>query len=148
MRPISTSGMEPIVRIKARPIPSPHSPRVKTFQPEFYKEMFRLRRWAYIADSVKRPALVGKLTNNVVYSRLAPGVLEELRRQTPRDDKGRLKHHLHRRLSEDVGHPRLREHLAAVIYLMKISDTWTEFVGYLDKAHPKWGDTLLLPFPR
>ena len=38
---------------------------VKTFQPEFYKQMFRLRKWAYDPASVKRPAVVGKLTNNV-----------------------------------------------------------------------------------
>jgi hypothetical protein len=32
------------------------------------------------------------LTNNVVYERLAPGVLDELKCVTPRDDKGRRKH--------------------------------------------------------
>lgn len=69
---------------------------VKTFPAEFYKEMFRLRKWTFSEAGTAKPALVGHLTNDLVYSRLAPGVLDELRRVTPRDDKGRLKTHLHR----------------------------------------------------
>ena len=70
---------------------------ISTFPAGFYREMFRLRRIRY-DGSVKRPGYIGHLTNDLVYARLAPGVLDELRRRTPRDDKGRLKQHLHRRL--------------------------------------------------
>jgi len=76
----------------------------KTFPDEFYKEMFRLREWQYIPFSVKRPSYVGKLTNNIVYSRLAPGILEELRIKNPVTDKGYRKHRLFQWLTEDVGH--------------------------------------------
>ena len=98
-------------------------PWVRTFPTDFYKEMFRLRKIPYRED-VKRPQYIGVLTNDLIYSRLAPGVLDELRRVTPRDEKGRLKTHLHRRLTEDVGHPKLQQHLSAVTALMKASDTW------------------------
>ena len=50
-------------------------------------------------------------------------------------------------LTEDVGHPKLREHLASVISLMKISQSRTQFMGFLNRAHPKWNETLPLPFP-
>ena len=119
---------------------------VKTFPDEFYGEMFRLREWDYPTTTVKKPALVGKLTNNIVYQRLAPGVLEELKRRTPRDEKGRHKTQLHRPLSEDVGHPRLREHLAAVIALMKASSDWDGFIHMLNTALPKYNTTKLLEF--
>jgi hypothetical protein len=119
---------------------------VKTFPTEYYKELFRLRGWQFSPLSVKRPALAGKLTNDIVYARLAPGVLEELRRVTPRDERGRLKTHLHRRLTEDLGHPRLREHLAAVIALMRISKTWKDFERSLNIAFPKFDGAPLLPF--
>ncbi len=118
---------------------------VKTFPTDFYKEMFRLRGWEYADTKVARPSVVGQFTNDIVYKRLAPGVLEELRRLTPRDDKGRLKTHLHRRLTDDIGHPRLREHLAAVIALMKVSKTWDGFTRSLDVALPRYGDTMKLP---
>jgi hypothetical protein len=112
-------------------------PWVRTFPTEFYKEMFRLRKIPYRED-VKRPQYIGVLTNDLVYSRLAPGVLDELRRLTPRDDKGRLKSHLHRRLTEDVGHPKLQQHLSAVTALMKVSDTWNQFKPMVDRALPKY----------
>ncbi len=119
---------------------------VRTFPADFYKEMYRLRGWKYSADKRARPALVGLLTNNVVYDRLAPGVKDELHRLTPRDKKGRLKTHLHRRLTEEVGHPKLREHLAAVVALMKASEDWDRFVVSLDRALPKFGTTLSIDF--
>jgi hypothetical protein len=112
-------------------------PWVKTFPADFYKEMFRLRGLPYRGD-VKRPQYIGVLTNNLVYSRLAPGVLEELRRLTPRNEDGRLKTHFHRRLTVDVGHPKLQQHLAAVTVLMKASDTWDHFRPMLDRALPKY----------
>jgi P63C domain-containing protein len=110
---------------------------VKTFPVEFYRELFRLRGIPYKED-VKRPQYIGHLTNDLVYARLAPGVLDELRRNTPRDDKGRLKHHLHRKLTEDVGHPKLLQHLSAVTALMKASDGWKAFKALVDKALPKY----------
>ena len=118
---------------------------VKTFPAEFYKEMFRLRKWDFSENSGARPAVVGHLTNDLVYRRLAPGVLDELRRLTPRDEKGRLKTHFHRRLTEDIGNPRLREHLAAVVALMKASTHWEQFMRAIDRALPVYGRTLPLP---
>ncbi|HVB98515.1 MAG TPA: P63C domain-containing protein [Candidatus Dormibacteraeota bacterium] len=112
-------------------------PWVRTFPTDFYKEMFRLRDIPYRED-VKRPQYIGVLTNDLVYSRLAPGVLDELRRLTPRDDKGRLKTHLHRRLTDDFGHPKLQQHLSAVTALMKASDTWDQFKPMVDRALPKY----------
>jgi hypothetical protein len=108
----------------------------KTFPDEFYQQMFRLRGWKYNQISSKRPILVGKLTNNLVYERLAPGVLEELKRLTPRNEKGKLKNKLFQRLTEDVGHPRLREHLAAVIVLMRTHDEYKPFYKAMNRALP------------
>ena len=77
--------------------------------------MFRLRDWQYYQFSVKRPSVAGRITNDIIYERLAPGVLDELRRITPRDTKGRTKYRYHQRLTSDIGHPALREHLASVL---------------------------------
>ena len=122
---------------------------VKTFPIEYYKELFRLRGWTFPqlpADQRKRPILVGKITNDVVYDRLAPGVQQELHRLTPRDEKGRLKNRLFQRLTEDVGHPKLREHLASIIALMRAADSWQQFKSMFDRALPRYGDTPYLPF--
>src|SRR5262249_39710012 len=88
-------------------------PWVKTFPAEFYKQIFRLNGWPY-EENCGRPGVIGHWTNNVVYRRLAPGVLDELRRLTPRAPGGDFKHKLFQRLTEDFGHPKLREHLTGV----------------------------------
>lgn len=116
----------------------------KTFPDEFYERLFRLKGWQYQPLSVKRPQYVGTLTNDLVYERIAPGVLEELKRIVPKDDKGRRKHRYFQRLTEDVGHPRLREHLAAVIALMKATTNWGQFKRAIERALPRYGKTVPL----
>ena len=110
-------------------------PWVSTFPADYYRELCRLRRIPY-NGTVKRPQYIGHLTNDLIYRRLAPGVLDELRRLTPRDQKGRLKKHLHRRLTGDVGHPKLLQHLGAVTALMKVAETWDQFLPLVNKALP------------
>jgi hypothetical protein len=43
-------------------------------------------------------------------------------------------------LTEDVGHPKLREHLASVTTLMKASDNWDQFKSMLNKSLPRYGE--------
>ena len=113
---------------------------VSTFPVDFYRQMYRLNRWDYtnMKPNSPKPLTVGRLTDDVVYKRLAPGVREELRRLTERDERGRLKTKLHQRLTGDVGHPRLREHLSAVVALMKASEDWSGFKKALNRALPKY----------
>lgn len=118
---------------------------VQTFPDDFYRELFRLRDVDYPQSSVRRPQYFGHLTNDIVYKRLAPGVLEELKRVTPRDDVGRRKHKYFQRLTSNVGYPKLREHLGSVVTIMKLSKDWRDFSIKLDQLHPRVGDTIPLP---
>lgn len=120
-------------------------PWTHTFTNEYYEHLFRLRGLSYPQDSVKRPAYFGHLTNSIVYARLAPKVLEQLKKETPRSEKtGRHINQLHRKLTPEIGHPKLKEHLASVVSLMRISTSFNQFVHFLDIAHPKFNDTLPL----
>lgn len=119
---------------------------VRTFPADFYKELFRLRGLDYDSDNVKRPQYFGTLTNDIVYMRLAPGVLDELRIVTPKDTQGRRKHKFFQRLTTHTGYPKLREHLGSVVTLMKLSDDYDDFKQKLDRIHPRVGDTMPLPF--
>jgi hypothetical protein len=114
---------------------------VSTFPPEFYKEMFRLRNLPF-DGKVKRPQYIGHLTNDLVYARLAPGVLEELKTKNPRSDTGRRKSTHHQWLTPDAGHPKLLQHLSAVTALMKVCNDgdWDGFKTLLDKACPPYKD--------
>ncbi|MHC5773959.1 P63C domain-containing protein [Nostoc sp.] len=110
-------------------------PWTKMFPDEFYKELFRLRGWEYNPVSVKRPILVGKLTNKIVYKRLPSGVLEELKQKNPVVN-GRRRHKYFQFLTEDIGNPHLSKHLAAVIALMRASSNWKVFERLLERAFP------------
>jgi P63C domain len=116
---------------------------VKTFPEDYYKQLFRLRGMQY-PDSPKRPQFFGHLTNDIVYSRLAPGVLDELRRVTPRTETGKTKAKLFQSLTTNMGYPKLREHLGSVVTIMKLSDEWSDFKAKIDRLHPRYGQTVQL----
>lgn len=121
-------------------------PYVPMFPEDYYEHIYRLNTWPYNPESTKRPGICGHWTNDIIYARLAPAVLDELRRQTPRDAKGRLKNKLFQRLTTDVGHPKLVDHFKEVLALMRAARNWKEFYGMLDRALPRFGDTMQLPF--
>jgi len=103
-------------------------PWQQRFPHEFYKQIFRLNGWEYTVENLKsRPGVVGTWTNKYIYRQLPKGVLEELKKLTPKDDKGRLTEHLHRRLTPDVGHPNLNNQIVSVVTIMKLSKNWKDF---------------------
>jgi hypothetical protein len=71
-----------------------------------------------------------------LYKRLAPSVLEELRRRIPRDDKRRLKKKLFQGLTPDYGHPKVRELLAGETMLAKYSRDLETFMARVDLEYP------------
>lgn len=115
---------------------------VQTFPPDYYSEMFRLRGLVYPPENMQTPRYFGHLTNDVVYKRLAPGVLKELQKVTPRHKNGRRKHKYFQHLTTNIGYPKLREHLGSIVTLMKISRDWKDFTMKLDQIHPRIGDTI------
>jgi hypothetical protein len=120
---------------------------IQRFPDEFYKEIYRLKGWKWQGMSKNRYSIVGKYTIDLVYDRIAPKLLEELEKKNPKDEKGRRKHKHHQWLSDDVGIPALSQHLFGVITLAKANTAWKRFMEMVDRALPKRGATLLLPFP-
>jgi P63C domain. len=118
---------------------------VSTFPDDYYRQLFRLRKLEFPRDSVHRPQYFGHLTNDIVYKRLAPGVLDELRKLTERSDSGRPRHKYFQLLTSNLGYPKLREHLGGVVAIMKLSKDWGDFNMKLDQLYPRYGDTLPLP---
>jgi hypothetical protein len=117
----------------------------KRFPDEFYQQIFRLRGWTWRGMKVNRPHAVAHYTKDIVYSRLAPGILGELEARNPMTEHGRRYKH-HQLLTEDVGHPSLAQHLHAVMGLMRASQNWEGFMRLLNAAFPRRGDTLTMAF--
>jgi hypothetical protein len=119
-------------------------PWIKTFPLDYYKELCRLYGVPFPPlKNNQFPQFFGHITNNAVYSRLAPELLPELKKAANKQEK---KAKLHQFLTQDVGHPKLREHLASVVTLLKIAENKEQFLQMLDKIHPKLNHTYPLDF--
>lgn len=116
----------------------------KTFPYEFYRLIYKLRGWPG-PDGHKRSPQIGRDTNDIVYERLAPGVLDELRRLNPTLPAGYRRKRHHQWFTPDLGHPKLKEHLAAVMALMRAAPNWDGFKRSLNRAFPKPNETMQLP---
>jgi P63C domain len=135
-----------LAKILERFIAKELQPWIKTFPDEFYEQLFRLRGLEFPHDTVKRPQYFGHLTNDIIYKRLAPGVLDELKRTEPKTTTGKRKGTIQQRLTPDLGHPKLREYLSSVCTIMDLSDDYKDFMTKLDKRHPKYGETIEMDF--
>jgi len=121
-------------------------PWVKTFPDDFYEQLYRLRGLEYPSDKINHPQYFGHLTNQIIYKRLAPAVLKELKESTPKDNKGRYKNRFFQNLTPELGHPKLREHMSSVVTIMKLSDNYEDFKEKMDRIHPSFNETIPLNF--
>lgn len=112
----------------------------KRFPDEFYKQIYRLKGWKWPVTGRAKPPVLGHITNDIVYDRLPPGVLDALRQKNPTDeDTKRRRWRHHQFLSQDFGQPDLRDHLLQIIAVARISKTWESFKRNVDEAFPKSG---------
>ena len=96
-------------------------------------------RWSG-PDGVKRPSIIGHDTNDIVYARIAPGVLDELQRKNPTLPNGHRKSKHHQWFTPELGHQKLKKHLATVIALMRAAANWGQFERSLKRAFPVQND--------
>lgn len=110
---------------------------VKTFDDSFFECIYKMRGWNWDYTS-KHPGVVGRWINDIVYERLGPMVLSELKELNPITEKGnRAKRH-HQFLTESIGLPKLKSHLEATKAIAVISDyNWDKFMRNMNKAYPK-----------
>jgi len=116
-----------------------------TFPLDFYREIYRLRGWKFEPWNTKRPSVVATWTDDFVYDRLAPGLTKELREKNPIAETGRRSHKHHQWFNTEKGHPKLKEHITGVIALLRAAENWGSFKRGLDRAYPKYGETMMLP---
>lgn len=120
-------------------------PYLRTFPAEYYEQLFRLYGLPFppVGNKSWRPAFFGHITNEVVYSRLAPDLLPELKKAA---SKAERKAKLHQWLTHDIGHPKLKEHLISIVSILKLSRTPEDFRANVNFVHPRFGDSMQLDF--
>lgn len=107
---------------------------VKMFPDSFFEDVYKMRGWSWDC----KPRYIGKIINDVVYERIAPFILKELRKKNPKLANGNRKYKFHQFLTSEEGKPLLKQHLAILHSFALATDyNWGRFMTLLDKAHPK-----------
>jgi hypothetical protein len=133
---------EELQKILAAYISKDLLPWAQRFPEEFYEELFRLRGWQFRplrGRGPKGPRYAGKLTNELIYKKLPPGVLQELRKLNPADNNWQRRHKHFQYLTGDIGNGHLEKQVAVVTTLMRISKDWKTFRKHFADAFPPPG---------
>ena len=100
--------------------------------------------------SKNRYSVVAHYTRDLVYERMAPGLLQDLEKKAPKNEKGQRDSLMKDWLTEDVGDPLLAQHLHSLIMFQRLAIAngygWKRFVSMVDQVLPKKDETMLLPF--
>ena len=116
-------------------------PWQKRFPDVFYQELFRLNGWDYTVRGIKkRPGIIGTWTNRLIYDQLPPGVLDELKRVTPKSAR------LHQSLTADIGQPELAAQITQTITIFRLSDNMQQVWANINKLRSRQAGQLELPF--
>jgi len=112
-------------------------PYLPKFQPEFFKEVYRIHGWEYKPGNTRSPRYLGKFINKYIYEPLPPGVLDKLRELNPSKNGQRRRKHF-QFLTADIGEPHLDKQVAVVTSLLTISDNKPMFKGVFARAFTKF----------
>lgn len=99
-----------------------------TFTDEFYREVYRLWGLPFIPKYIKnKPSFIGTLTNKYIYDQLPKGVIEKIKDNTPKTEKGNWKYKFHQSLTPEVGREHLKKQIIEVTTLMSVSSDKKQF---------------------
>jgi hypothetical protein len=114
---------------------APHLlPWVPRFPDEFFRQVYRLHGWPYVAGNRKMPQYVGKFINKYIYGYLPPGVLEKLQELNPVQESGWRATQNHRYLT-DTGNIHLDRQITSTTTVMALSADAADFDQNFHKIH-------------
>lgn len=111
---------------------------VGAFPSDYFKYLCQLRG-VELRPDMRLPQYFGHLTNDLIYKRIAPGLLMALKER--RLELGSRSNKLYNWTSEQKGYPALQLQLGAVIALMKVNKDWDSFYKQLNQISHKWDKT-------
>jgi P63C domain len=112
-----------------------HRPWVKSVPIEFTKLIYKLWGWDLHGETTQGPRYAGKLIRKYIYEQLPKGVLNELDRVNPHDEKWQRRHRHHQYLTSEIGIEHFKSQLAGVMTLMRASTSKQEFEKLFQRAY-------------
>ncbi len=122
-------------------------PRQKRFPDAFYKELFRLNGWDFTVNWIKsRPSVIGTRTNTLIYNQLPKWVIEELKKNTPKNKQWNYTQRFHQSLTEDVGTKHLQDQITEIITIFRLSDNMKDMWMRFEQLNQRKAWIYPLPF--
>lgn len=120
-------------------------PWIKTFGDDYYREIYRLKNWnfdRYLIEGKNHPWEVARITNRIIYEKLPDGVLEELKKKSPVNEKGYRKNRYFRFLTPHTGYVHLLKHLGYIQAILEKfpSGSWSQALHEIDKKFMSYRD--------
>jgi uncharacterized protein YjiS (DUF1127 family) len=118
----------------------------RTFEPDFYRHIYRLKGWPFNPGSSKRTPAIARITVDLIYDRIHPDLLRELKQVRSDGNKPNSKLHQWLTTGPNGGHPRLKQHHEGVVSLLSVASDWDQLQDWVDRRYPKYNETKRLPF--
>jgi hypothetical protein len=116
------------------------------FPRSFFEQICRLKGIPFPKDDMRMPQYIGHIVNDLVYTRIAPGVLAELRTQNPViGPKGRRRGKFHQYATETVGVRKvinLVGRLEGMAYNFGFGE-YDDYKRFVDRMIPSYGSATL-----
>jgi hypothetical protein len=118
-----------------------------TFTDEFYKEVYRLWKLPFIPKYIKnKPSFIGKLTTKYIYEQLPKGVIEKIKDNTGKTEKGNWRYKWHQSLTPEIGREHLKKQIIEVTTLMSVAQSKEQFNSLFRQKYNKEPIQLELEF--
>lgn len=118
-----------------------------TFTDEFYKEVYRLWHLPFIPKYIKnKPSFIGKLTTKYIYEQLPKGVIEKIKDNTRKTEKGNWRYKWHQSLTPEIGREHLKKQIIEVTTLMSVAQSKEQFNSLFRQKYNKEPIQLELEF--
>ncbi len=120
----------------------------KRYPDLLWMEIYRLHGWAWAGMGKNRNQECGRIVNDLIYDRIAPGLRESIEARVPRLPNGEHRVLMHQLFTEAVGIAALERHIALVLHLMSLHSDWRIFMFAANHLFPKSGRHLPPPPPK
>ena len=115
----------------------------KKIPDEFYENIYKLKGWPWPIMRKNRFSIVAGYTQDLVYDRIAPWLLKELEKKSPKDETWNGPNRRRQWRTEDVGNSILAQHLYSLVMFQRLALSnnykWRRFINMIDKVLPKRG---------
>jgi phage anti-repressor protein len=113
-------------------------PYRKIYPQSFYEALYGLIGWEWHEGKYSHPGYIGRLTNQLIYTKLAPGIYEELDKRNPYQSGRRRRRWIQTRLlTDEIGKAALKEQIDFVTKMALASSSIDELLSAVDRYYLK-----------